>query len=271
MWRVKVTHTSVHCDSPITFLLMPWALRALQKPGQLQHILNTANIIRSVFFTRSLIHTAAEMTFFFSQSRVKSPKRVSLEHGLMQEANRLIPLGHELIKSKTWGQIRVLWWERRWAWLDCTLRQKRDKNKEGSEYTVVVAERGRWTKKKKSLWGGLGGLFPPHWAVILYVYCRCTLEKSVVCLLSTQPHCPRALRQCNMFKCEGQECASFFMRRRIYMWQPWKTTDHLVNISFFIYSFFVALMWWCFKKTIWNISTWFMFNWIKWILVSAMS
>lgn len=62
-----------------------------------------------VFFTRFLIHTAAEMTFFFFfflQSRVKSPKRVSLEHGFMEEANRLIPLGHELIKSKTWGQIR---------------------------------------------------------------------------------------------------------------------------------------------------------------------
>lgn len=40
------------------------------------------------------------MTFFF-QSRVKLPKRVSLEHGFMEEANRLIPLGHELIKPKT--------------------------------------------------------------------------------------------------------------------------------------------------------------------------
>lgn len=82
---------------------------ALQKPGQLQHVLNRANIISALlfFFTQFLIHAAAEITFFFFlQSRVKSPKRVSLEHGFMEEANRLIPLGHELIKSKTWGQIR---------------------------------------------------------------------------------------------------------------------------------------------------------------------
>lgn len=44
--------------------------------------------------------------FFFFAIHVKSPKRVSLEHGFIEEANRLIPLGHELIKSKTWGQIR---------------------------------------------------------------------------------------------------------------------------------------------------------------------
>lgn len=68
-------------------------------------------MIRSSFFfffppTHFLIHTAAELTFFFLQSPVKLPRRVSLEHGFMEEANRLSPLGHELIKSKTRGQIR---------------------------------------------------------------------------------------------------------------------------------------------------------------------
>lgn len=109
MWRVQVTRIYIDSDSPL-HLLMSWALRALQKPGQLQHALNRANMIRSSFFfppTHFLIHTAAELTFFFFlQSPVKLPKRVSLEHGFMEEANRLSPLGHELIKSKTRGQIR---------------------------------------------------------------------------------------------------------------------------------------------------------------------
>lgn len=109
MWRVQVTRIYIDSDSPL-HLLMSWALRALQKPGQLQHALNRANMIRSRFFffppTHFLIHTAAELTFFFLQSPVKLPKRVSLEHGFMEEANRLSPLGHELIKSKTRGQIR---------------------------------------------------------------------------------------------------------------------------------------------------------------------
>lgn len=40
---------------------------ALQKPGQLQHVLNRANIISALlfFFTQFLIHAAAEKTFFF--------------------------------------------------------------------------------------------------------------------------------------------------------------------------------------------------------------
>lgn len=110
MWRVQVTRIYIDSDSPL-HLLMSWALRALQKPGQLQHALNRANMIRSSFFfffppTHFLIHTAAELTFFFLQSPVKLPRRVSLEHGFMEEANRLSPLGHELIKSKTRGQIR---------------------------------------------------------------------------------------------------------------------------------------------------------------------
>lgn len=109
MWNAQVTHIYAYCDSPIIFLLMSWALRALQKPGQLQHVRNRANIIRSGFFFYipiSLSTQQLKLLFFFLQSRVKSPKRVSLEHGFMEEANRLIPLGHELIKSKTWGQIR---------------------------------------------------------------------------------------------------------------------------------------------------------------------
>lgn len=106
--RTQLTHIYVCCDCPINSLLMSWALRALQKPGQLQHILNRVRITRSAFSTHFIIHTAAEMTFFsfFLQSWVKSPKHVSLEHGLTEEANRLIPLGHKLIRSKAWGQIR---------------------------------------------------------------------------------------------------------------------------------------------------------------------
>lgn len=109
MWRVQVTRIYIDSDSPL-HLLMSWALRALQKPGQLQHALNRANMIRSSFFFFSPhpfpYPHSGWIDFFFLQSPVKLPKRVSLEHGFMEEANRLSPLGHELIKSKTRGQIR---------------------------------------------------------------------------------------------------------------------------------------------------------------------
>lgn len=110
MWRVQVTRIYIDSDSPL-HLLMSWALRALQKPGQLQHALNRANMIRSSFFFFFSPHPfpyphSGWIDFFFLQSPVKLPRRVSLEHGFMEEANRLSPLGHELIKSKTRGQIR---------------------------------------------------------------------------------------------------------------------------------------------------------------------
>lgn len=108
---MQVTHIYIYCGSPIN-LLMSLALRASRKPGQLQHTLNRANMIRSTFFFHPFPYPHSSWLFFFLQSRVKSPKRVSLEHGFMEEANRLIPLGHELIKSKTWGQIRPCGWSR---------------------------------------------------------------------------------------------------------------------------------------------------------------
>lgn len=50
---VQVTHICIYFDSPIN-LLMSLASRALQKPGQLQHVLNRANVIRSFFSPISL-------------------------------------------------------------------------------------------------------------------------------------------------------------------------------------------------------------------------
>lgn len=97
----------------------PELLQLYRNQAKLQHLLNRVSIIRSVFFfcfflpSCFLIQAAVGMTFspfplfppltpflFFFQSTVKSPKHVSPEHGLTEEANRLIPLGYGLIKSE---------------------------------------------------------------------------------------------------------------------------------------------------------------------------
>ena len=126
------------------------------KPGQYY--------IRSVFFSPNSLSTQQPkwLYFFFLQSRVKSPKRVSLEHGFMEEANRLIPLGHELIKSKTWGQIRP----RSGSGDECGSTVRSDKRMIKIKAGHTAPNTQLWwqreasgqRERRKALWGGPGRL-----------------------------------------------------------------------------------------------------------------
>lgn len=157
MWRVKVTHIYV-CDGPITFLLMPRALRALQKPGQLQHSRNTANIIHSPPYPYP--HSNWNDSFFFFSAKpckvAKAGKPGTWAYAGGKQAYSSGPRAHQVQKHEArLGLCGGSGDER--SWTICTdksmikiiVKKKKKLSTLGSEYTVVVAERGQWTKRKK--------------------------------------------------------------------------------------------------------------------------
>lgn len=106
IWCTEGTQTVFHTDVS-SELLLSFALKALQKPGQLKRGPNSANMF---CFGFSLPHFSSstqqlELLFFFSNP-CKVAKACKPLTRVYAGANRLIPLGHELIKSKTWSQIR---------------------------------------------------------------------------------------------------------------------------------------------------------------------